>query len=586
MPSDKPPARARIAHPSGPDHTGRAKVLTHEELIAHRAAARAAGRAVVLCHGCFDIVHPGHIRYLRHARSLGDILLVTVSGDEQVRKGTGRPLIPEELRAENLAALDFVDWVYIEPRPTAQELIEEVRPDVYVKGREYEFNDDPRFRAERQSVERHGGRVVFSSGDVVFSSTALIAAIEQSVDPFHARLTQLLGTPGLQGPALFSVISAFRGKRIAVVGETILDTYVLCDRPSVAGESPVMTLRPVERRHYDGGAAIVARHIAAMGAKPVLVTALPPDATGEAMRRRLLAEGVEVRALPLGRPIPEKQRFLVGTQKVMKLDLLDPLVLDAAQQDAMVGLAADAAADGGGCHGAIVVDFGLGLFSRGLLERMCASLRTLVDVLAGDVSGRRANLRSMRHMDLLCPGESELREAYGLFDEGLSTVAWRLLEETASGAAVVTLGAEGLIAFDRLPGEAPVIAPDAEPVPNAAPPAAGDQFRSRLRGEHVPALSAFAVDALGCGDSLLATATLALASGAPLVAASFLGAVAASVQAQRMGNIPVSATDLRQGVVRVHSAQLAYAPADVITARSLRHGTASEPGAREALKAS
>ena len=108
---------------------------------------RSEGKRLIQCHGCFDIVHPGHIRHLRQARSLGDALLVSITGDEEMRKGTGRPLIPQELRAENLAALDCVDFVYIEPRPTALELLREVRPDIYVKGREYENNNDPRFQA-------------------------------------------------------------------------------------------------------------------------------------------------------------------------------------------------------------------------------------------------------------------------------------------------------------------------------------------------------------------------------------------------------------------------------------------------------
>src|SRR5262249_17802567 len=158
----------------------------------------------------------------KYAKALGDILLVTISGDDEVKKGSGRPLIPEELRAENLAALDCVDWVYIEPRPTAAELLAELQPDVYVKGRGYEFNSDPRFQTERATAEAAGGRVVFPSGDVVFSSTALINALEQSIDPFQARLTQLADREELQGQALFGLLSAFRSKRILIVGETIL----------------------------------------------------------------------------------------------------------------------------------------------------------------------------------------------------------------------------------------------------------------------------------------------------------------------------------------------------------------------------
>src|SRR5262249_57101772 len=101
-----------------------------------------------------------------------------------------------------------------------------------------------------------------------------------------------------------------------------------------------------------------------------------------------------------------------------------------------------------------------------------------------------------------------------------------------------------------------------------APPAADSltdssgSFRSRVRAEHIPALTPYAIDALGCGDSLLAAATLALSSGGSLVAAAFLGSVAAAIQAQRIGNIPISATDLRQGIVKTHSAHLTFAPAD------------------------
>ncbi len=527
------------------------KILDKNALLERRDLARAAGRRVVHCHGCFDIVHPGHVRHLRQAKALGEILLVSVTGDSGVNKGVGRPLIPEELRAENLAALDFVDWVHIEHRPTATQLLAEVRPDIYVKGREYEFNNDPRFLAERDAVERHGGRVVFSSGDVVFSSTALINAMEQSVDPFHQRLSQLAASPELAGQELFSLLSRMRGKRLVVVGESILDTYVLCDRPDIAGESPIMTLRPLENRHYDGGAAIIARHAAALGARPTLVTALDDSEQSHQFRRRLVAEGVEVRALTTRTPTPEKQRFLVGAQKVMKLDLVEPYVLDASEQAALIGMATEAARAGGGCDAAVIADFGLGLMTPAALHRMCNALREHAAILSGDVSGRRSTLTAMRSMDLLCPSESEVRDAFRLHAEGLPLVAWRLLQDTDTRRAIVTMGAEGLIAFDRL---------------HDVQETADDAWLHRLKAEHVPALTPFAIDPLGCGDSLLTAATLSLAAGGSLLASAFLGACAASCQAQRIGNVPISATDVRQTVVRVHNAHLTYATPEVIHA--------------------
>src|SRR5580658_6782680 len=150
------------------------KVCNLDRLLSVREAARAAGKTVVHCHGCFDIVHPGHILHLQYARSLGDMLVVTVSADSQVNKGVERPLIPDDLRAASLAALECVDCVHVNSDATAEKLLEKLRPDVYVKGKEYEHNVDPRFAAERAAVENAGGRVVFSSGDVVYSSTALI----------------------------------------------------------------------------------------------------------------------------------------------------------------------------------------------------------------------------------------------------------------------------------------------------------------------------------------------------------------------------------------------------------------------------
>ena len=452
-----------------------AKVLLHEQLIAKRAEARAAGRRVVQCHGCFDIVHPGHLRHLRHAKAQGDVLLVSITGDSMIDKGTGRPLIPQELRAESLAALDCVDWVYIEPRPTAVELLGEVRPDVYVKGREYENNNDPRFKQEQEMVQRHGGRIVFSSGDVVFSSTALIAALEQSADPYHARLRSLLDRPELAGEELSRLIASFRGKRVAVIGEVILDTYVLCDRPDVAGESPILTLRPVERRTYDGGAAVIARHLAAMGARPTLITALDDSAESGALRKRLADEGIEVRAVSTDRPIPEKQRFLVGAQKMMKLDLVRRIEPDAAKQDELLALVASTlgtAPSDTGWDAAIVADFGLGLLSESVLRRLCPMVRSAARVVCGDVSSKRSHLMAMTDMDLLCPSESELREAYRQFDESLPAIAYRLMAVTRAKHAIVTMGPEGLIAFDRLADFA----------------RESGEWGTKVKQEHVPAL--------------------------------------------------------------------------------------------------
>ncbi len=153
------------------------KIVELEELLEAVQTQRAGGKTIVQCHGCFDIVHPGHIRYLEFARRQGDVLVVSLTGDLDVSKGDQGPYIPQELRAENLAALLFVDYVYINPSPTAEDVLAKLKPDVYVKGREYQHATDPGFLAEKSVVDGYGGRIIFSSGEIVFSSTALIESV-------------------------------------------------------------------------------------------------------------------------------------------------------------------------------------------------------------------------------------------------------------------------------------------------------------------------------------------------------------------------------------------------------------------------
>ena len=232
------------------------KILSHDALTTLRQQAREAGKTVVHCHGCFDIVHPGHIHHLQFARSLGDVLIVSVSADPHVNKGIDRPLIPDELRAQSLAALECVDWVFVNPAPTAQNLLETLKPDVYVKGREYEQNEDPRFLAERDTVVRNGGRVVFSSGDVVYSSTALIGTLSRPDRFYDEKVTRLRDQYGLTNQRLQNLLRQARGKRILVIGDYILDRYHFCDATGVAGEGPMLSLRPIQERDYDGGAGV------------------------------------------------------------------------------------------------------------------------------------------------------------------------------------------------------------------------------------------------------------------------------------------------------------------------------------------
>lgn len=155
------------------------KLLTREELSKSVAEAKAAGKTVVFTNGCFDILHVGHIRYLRQARSMGDLLVVGVNTDDSVRKlkGPDRPINPENDRAEVLAALECVDYVTHFAEDTPVELIRAIKPDIDVKGGDYAPEDLP----EAEVVRSYGGRVEvipFSVTDSEgFSTTKTVGSI-------------------------------------------------------------------------------------------------------------------------------------------------------------------------------------------------------------------------------------------------------------------------------------------------------------------------------------------------------------------------------------------------------------------------
>ena len=155
--------------------------LSRDDAAAWIERVRAGGGRVVFTNGVFDILHPGHLRYLQHARGLGDVLVIGVNTDRSVRaiKGESRPVTPEHERAEILAALDCVDAVVLFDEPTPYELIKRLQPDVIVKGADWPEES----MIGRDIVEARGGRVVRVPFETGYSTTAIIEKIEKTAKP-------------------------------------------------------------------------------------------------------------------------------------------------------------------------------------------------------------------------------------------------------------------------------------------------------------------------------------------------------------------------------------------------------------------
>src|SRR5438045_524220 len=132
-----PVTPAHLGGGSGAPRSVRDKIKSPADLAKMLTEIRKSAGKVVLAHGVFDLLHMGHVRHLEEARGLGSILVVSVTADRFVNKGPGRPVFSQILRAEMLAALAYVDWVIVSEAPTAEQVIDTIKPDVYVKGVEY-----------------------------------------------------------------------------------------------------------------------------------------------------------------------------------------------------------------------------------------------------------------------------------------------------------------------------------------------------------------------------------------------------------------------------------------------------------------
>ncbi|MGB4803929.1 MAG: adenylyltransferase/cytidyltransferase family protein, partial [Anaerolineae bacterium] len=195
------------------------KIRTVDELAAISAALKQQGKVIVHCHGVFDLLHPGHFRHFAAARRLGDVLIVTLTRDEFVNKGPGRPVFNQRLRAESIAALASVDYVAINEWPTAVNTIHRLRPDLYVKGSEYAQREQDltgKIYDEERAVETVGGRLAFTD-DITFSSTQLL---NNYFDVFSAEADAFLRDFRQRYSAgqVIEMLKALQPLRVLVIG--------------------------------------------------------------------------------------------------------------------------------------------------------------------------------------------------------------------------------------------------------------------------------------------------------------------------------------------------------------------------------
>lgn len=465
------------------------------------------GARIVQAHGAFDLLHLGHIRHLQAARRLGDLLVVTVTPDRFVNKGPNRPVFAEALRAEALAALDCVDFVAINDAPDAVSAIERIKPDVYVKGQDYQNPEGDvtgKIAREREAAEAHGGKLVFTD-EVTYSSSELINRHFNVHEPeVKDHLDSL--RPAL--PDILALIEKVKDYRVLLVGDAIIDEYQYVVPMGKPPKESIIAARYQDTERFAGGVFAAANHLASFVKDVHVITALGNDDSHEDFIRTRLARNITLTALRRpGTPTTRKIRLVdpscmrkIGAEVYVMDDA--PLALDLQRgiNDRLEKYAE--------CFDLVLAtDFGHGLISRSTED----ALREAPKFLAVNAQTNSANfgynlVTKYPGARYVCVDEPEARLALCDRTSPVTDIIRRLFDSLIYPKVIVTRGKHGCVTWD------------------------GDTTHT------LPALAKSVTDTVGAGDAFFAITAPLVAAGGPMHHIGFIGNVVGSLKVGIVGN--------------------------------------------------
>jgi rfaE bifunctional protein nucleotidyltransferase chain/domain len=485
------------------------KILTLEELAVKSKECRDSGKKMVLCHGTFDLLHAGHIRYLKSARDEGDVLVVTVTADEFVNKGPGRPLFSQDLRVENLGYLSFVDFVAVNNASTAVNVLTEIKPHAYVKGPDYKNMEDDitgNIHAEKKAVEAHGGKIVFTD-DITFSSTSLL---NEHFGVFPPETKEYLHSfrQKHSHKEIIGMLQGLKNLNVLVVGDAIVDEYHYVDPLGQSSKGANLAVKFNSKEQFAGGSLAVANHLAGFVNNVTVVTGLGKQNSHEEFIRSKMQKNVTLEPFCFqDAPTIVKRRYvdmdLVKLFEVYfyndqpSLEHIDPevcswLVKNTEKFDLV-----------------IVPDFGNGFISTNMIQEICAHARFLA-VNTQVNSGNRGyhSINRYPRADFVSLNGPELRIATHSRHDSFENLAKSLIKKIGAKHFAVTLGSEGALLLDK--------------------------YQDMLH--KTPILSTKVLDRIGAGDTFLSLAGLCLGGGLKSDVALFVGSAAAALDVQVVCN--------------------------------------------------
>ena len=476
-----------------------------------------ADKTTVLVSGAFNVLHPGHLRLLRFAKECGDQLIVAVNSD---RIAMGGAYVPEDLRLEVVQSNNWVDEAFLIDEPIAQ-VIARLQPNIVVKGKEHET----KFNPELSVLEVYGGRLIFSSGETVFSSIDLLRSeFLQSKSGVIELPTDYMKRHSISIERLLSLINSFSRLKVCVIGDLLVDEYITCEALGMSQEEPTLVVTPLDTTRFLGGAGIVAAHAAGLGASALFISVAGNDMHSTFARGALEQAGVTSHLLiDDSRPTPHKQRYRSKGKSLLRVNHLHQRSISVALQ---AQLQKQFELIVPGIDLLVFSDFNYGCLPQALVHSLIGVANSQKVRLAADSqsSSQVGDISRFRGMDLITPTEREARISTRNHEEGIVVMAEQLRKQALANNILIKLGEEGVLVH------------------------AGETDPHFGLDDRISALNSAPKDSSGAGDSMLISSALTLASGGNIWEAACVGSLAAAIQVGRMGNIPLSAHELLQEI--------------------------------------
>lgn len=477
-----------------------------------RPEIKKRGKSIVLCHGVFDLIHPGHIIHLEQAKQMADILVVSITASKYVRKGPGRPYFNDDMRMQVLAALECVDYVMLSEGYTVDDIVESVEPDIYVKGEEYAKDGDDitgKISEERELVEKHGGRIEFTSGQV-FSSTKLInTAMAGLPEDVVKYVQEFRKTYSMHDVVRYAEIA--EKLRILVIGDIIIDKYSYCSLQGLMSKDMGYSTRLDHSEEYYGGAAAVARHLSNFNKNVTLMSIIGNEELYtsqliDCMRgniKLLLSYSVTFPTIIKHRYLTknskrEEYRKIFAVNNIPQVMEYEKEVKDSFRKKIEKNIA--------DYDVVFLCDFGHGLIDNETRELVEKKAKYLVLNCQTNSSNHGMNIiTKYNRADLFTVDQEELKLAYPAYvsDE---KAALSHLKRHLGGSGWLTRGSHGAYGIEK-----------------------DNIFES-------PAFTLIVKDTVGAGDAFYSIAGLYSAAGASIELGTFLGNVAGALGTNIVGN--------------------------------------------------